>query len=488
MIELLHRIVGFDIFNIYDYPPVQFWYNTPSLAKIPSNYIQNPPFYSKAWWYWHRQEYLDDNLRPKWWPMPIDLIHSLWLVIIYSLCRILFNRIVTQYAVRTMNLSKKPNVDSNSINKQLYRYIRQIIDKQQRITGLSKRKDNVEIYNRMKVLERDNDRLHSTVLQYISTLPQYKNNTKQQNNDTLKQYILHVTMDSIREVKIRKFLDAAWLFLSYVLLFIYGCYVTSTKPYVWDLSLLWHDWPNHRVPNDVYVYYLLQITQYLHLLIAEFVSLKKKDFIQMTIHHCVTLLLLFISYMMNFTRIGVLILVIHDASDVFLEFAKLCNYTQSNNIKYRSSFTKIQDMFFIIFAIVFIFTRLYIYPFYIYHAMLVRSQQPGVNLGMAPVYWVFAVLLGALVILHIIWGSIILKMCWQFVAGTMVKDARSDDELDFTQEQQLSNVADNVNGNLNGNSTSSSNSNKSYNNTVERKRSRASSTADSVLNEGKRSI
>lgn len=41
------------------------------------------------------------------------------------------------------------------------------------------------------------------------------------------------------------------------------------------------------------------------------------------IHHVATVFLLVYSYWVNFTRIGVMILLVHDSSDIFLEAAKL---------------------------------------------------------------------------------------------------------------------------------------------------------------------
>ena len=44
-----------------------------------------------------------------------------------------------------------------------------------------------------------------------------------------------------------------------------------------------------------------------------------QDFYQMTLHHVVTLALVVTAYIINFMQLGVLILLIHDISDVPLE-------------------------------------------------------------------------------------------------------------------------------------------------------------------------
>ena len=46
----------------------------------------------------------------------------------------------------------------------------------------------------------------------------------------------------------------------------------------------------------------------------------------MTIHHIATLLLLSLSYVTSFTRIGTTIILVHDLADIFLEMAKIFVY------------------------------------------------------------------------------------------------------------------------------------------------------------------
>lgn len=50
---------------------------------------------------------------------------------------------------------------------------------------------------------------------------------------------------------------------------------------------------------------------------------KRKDRVEMTIHHVVTIILILYSFTVNFTRIGVMIMLLHDVCDIFMEIAKL---------------------------------------------------------------------------------------------------------------------------------------------------------------------
>ena len=76
----------------------------------------------------------------------------------------------------------------------------------------------------------------------------------------------------------------------------------------------------------------------------------------MLLHHGVTLSLLITSYIGNVTKYGLAILLLHDIADPWMEIAKICFY---NKLKTFS------NIFFVIFASTFIYSRVYVYPRYI---------------------------------------------------------------------------------------------------------------------------
>ncbi|CAN0439062.1 unnamed protein product, partial [Discosporangium mesarthrocarpum] len=67
------------------------------------------------------------------------------------------------------------------------------------------------------------------------------------------------------------------------------------------------------------------------LLFFQLLDTKRSDFWQMFVHHWATLLLLAFSWLLNLVRIGSLILLCHDCSDIFLELAKIFNYLQKRH-------------------------------------------------------------------------------------------------------------------------------------------------------------
>lgn len=171
---------------------------------------------------------------------------------------------------------------------------------------------------------------------------------------------------------------------------------------------------------------MVSLSFYWSLLFSVFTETKRKDFLEMVVHHIVTILLLVLSWTCNLTRGGTLVLVIHDVADIFLESAKMTKY-----IKWQRTC----DILFGIFTIVWIYTRLYLYPFWI----LQRQVTPistcycssklclfstcfGAKeiVPMFAAYYIFNSMLLMLLVLHIIWTYFILKVLYRAVLSGQV--------------------------------------------------------------------
>ena len=65
---------------------------------------------------------------------------------------------------------------------------------------------------------------------------------------------------------------------------------------------------------------------YYALLIGSIFDVKRSDFWELVFHHVLTIGLLSISWAINFVRVGTLVLISHDISDILLEGGKLVRY------------------------------------------------------------------------------------------------------------------------------------------------------------------
>ncbi|KAM7097307.1 ceramide synthase 6 isoform 2-T2 [Ciconia maguari] len=206
-----------------------------------------------------------------------------------------------------------------------------------------------------------------------------------------------------------KFCESMWRFTFYLYIFTYGVRFLK-KPLM----------------PDLHYYYIVELSFYWSLMFSQFIDIKRKDFGIMFTHHIVTVTLITFSYVTNLTRVGTLTLCLHDAADVVLEAAKMANYCKCQ---------KLSDLLFLTFAIVFIVSRLGIYPLWILNTTLFELYEA---LGNFPALWVFNVLLVILQILHCFWSYLIIKAAYKAISkGKVAKDDRSDIESSSDEEETV---------------------------------------------------
>ncbi|XP_066465343.1 ceramide synthase 2 isoform X2 [Eleutherodactylus coqui] len=152
----------------------------------------------------------------------------------------------------------------------------------------------------------------------------------------------------------KKFREASWRFIFYLVAFIAGMAVLVDKPWFHDLRYVWTDFPKQSMLPSQYWYYMIELGFYWSLLFRVAFDVKRKDFQEQIIHHVATIVLISFSWCANYIRVGTLVLAIHDASDFFLESAKMFNY---------AGWKETCNNLFVVFAFVFIITRIIIFPF-----------------------------------------------------------------------------------------------------------------------------
>ncbi|XP_008550481.1 ceramide synthase 6 [Microplitis demolitor] len=234
-----------------------------------------------------------------------------------------------------------------------------------------------------------------------------------------------------------KFCENCFRCLYYTLIFIYGLIVLWDKPWLWDIKYCYYGYPYHAVTNDVWWYYMISISFYCSLSISQFFDVKRKDFWQMFIHHKATIMLMSFSWVCNLTRIGSLVLVVHDCADIFLEAAKMAKY---------ANYQKTCDAIFCIFTILWLITRMVIYPMWIIYSTSVSA--PTI-VTMFPAYYIFNSLLILLFVLHTIWTYLILKIAYNaFYAGQMEGDIRSNSSEEVSDDSLVNDLANNSSNHL----------------------------------------
>lgn len=141
------------------------------------------------------------------------------------------------------------------------------------------------------------------------------------------------------------------------------------------------------------------------------------------IHHVVTSGLLFYSYAVNFTRVGVVIILIHDVSDIFLEMAKLCRYANRDDLGVPA---------FVVFFVSWVICRVVIFPLFVIRSTLFEPVVlVAARYGIEPrPHWeIFNGLLLVLFVLHLYWTVLIFQVIQrQFTHGTITDVREKGDE------------------------------------------------------------
>ncbi|XP_038234891.1 ceramide synthase 5 isoform X2 [Dermochelys coriacea] len=182
-----------------------------------------------------------------------------------------------------------------------------------------------------------------------------------------------------------KFCESMWRFTFYLSIFSYGLKFIWSSPWFWDTRQCWYNYPFQPLTSSLYCYYIMELAFYWSLMFSQFTDIKRKA-------------------------------------------AKMANYA-----KYQ----RLCDATFMLFGVVFIVTRLGIYPFWILNTTLFESWE---LIGPYPSWWLFNGLLVTLQVLHIIWSCLIIRIAYKaLLRGKVSKDDRSDVESSSEEDDMTSN-------------------------------------------------
>eukprot|EP00270_Netrium_digitus_P007382 TRINITY_DN2151_c0_g1_i1.p1 TRINITY_DN2151_c0_g1~~TRINITY_DN2151_c0_g1_i1.p1 ORF type:complete len:330 (+),score=28.71 TRINITY_DN2151_c0_g1_i1:79-990(+) len=229
-----------------------------------------------------------------------------------------------------------------------------------------------------------------------------------------------------------KFKESSWKCLYYCSACAFAFAVTYNEPWFKETKYFFSGpgsqvWPDLTVKRNLKALYLFAGSFYFYSIFAlVFWETRRKDFTVSMTHHITTVVLIIGSYLGRFVRFTSMVIAIHDVSDVLLEAAKLCKYID---------FELGASGFFLLFAISWAYMRLWIFPRRIIYSAcyeVLHIVDKRLHPVSGPfVYYLFNSLLITLLIMHIYWWLLILRVIWKQVAALgVVEDVRSDDEDD----------------------------------------------------------
>ncbi len=245
------------------------------------------------------------------------------------------------------------------------------------------------------------------------------------------------------EEKIIKFGEYVFRFIYHFFFSVYGLVYFWDKPW-WDKSRggtihLWMGYPNHVMEPGMTWYYMTQsaynVDAFISLIELSFVfklqnpfqggsglrspidiswsKTVRGDFREMFIHHVITNGLILGSSLFRFTRIGSMVFMIHDISDVPVDLSKLANFMK---------WTEATVFCFLTMVIVWIITRMYILPFIIVKSAWYESPllytHGTFDLKIYKLYFPFFMgLMVGITMLHYFWFAIFIRIARALTKG-----------------------------------------------------------------------
>lgn len=178
-----------------------------------------------------------------------------------------------------------------------------------------------------------------------------------------------------------------------------------------DSSLMFKDFPYQ--PYDSYplirVYITIQLGYHLHSLMTHLLHLPGKQYMELLLHHILTVFLIGLAYFMNYVNISLLVLYTHDIGDYFLNYARVLIET-----KYKTLGAVMCIMVLLSWG----YMRLYIFPVYLIRNAIYENPAHEEIYGM----FVLGSMLHVLLLLHIFWYIQLAKFALRFLKSQQVSN------------------------------------------------------------------
>jgi len=168
-----------------------------------------------------------------------------------------------------------------------------------------------------------------------------------------------------------KFSQATMETLFYSIYFAMGLRIMLGQSWIWPSTQWWEPAGNRDIAVDLSFFYIAYGARYFQNFVMVFLEPKRKDFLEMQIHHSVTCLLIYLSYCYGFCRVGLAVMVLLDVGDPPLHIAKQIVYLKEVSTPKSAGlrfFALTGDIFFAIFAVDFTATRMMMYPYIVWSA------------------------------------------------------------------------------------------------------------------------
>ena len=225
-----------------------------------------------------------------------------------------------------------------------------------------------------------------------------------------------------------KFISQCWQLVIHVVMGFWERNISFRIGYWDDPMVLWTS-REKPVPEEARLVFLLQLGIWCYTAFSHrFLEERRKDYFLMYSHHIVTLILLSVALSNNFIAFGIIVLMIHDLSDIPIDLLKISNYL---GLDENSGFYIVEIMF-----VLNLFTWIY-YRFYIYFSTVIITSffDSKYNMKTPGELLICQIGLCILQVMHIWWFYTISRVGFKIIKGENPKaisrteyEGSSDDE------------------------------------------------------------
>jgi len=206
--------------------------------------------------------------------------------------------------------------------------------------------------------------------------------------------------------------DSIWYTAGIIIAWVYGISIT------WNADWMWRNYADcyKGYPHDLIIepelklYYSYSLGFYIVGFITTIMDEKKKDFAAMLSHHIVTLCVLTWSGCGNMHRMGTVVMLTFDVTDILLECAKVCH---------KINFQKGVVPFFVMFVVSWAYYRLWNFPVNVIPSTWYAAETCGHPIPYYNFLMPFEVIL---FLLQVYWSYFI----WVKLKSVLSKDVRGD--------------------------------------------------------------
>jgi len=134
----------------------------------------------------------------------------------------------------------------------------------------------------------------------------------------LQEYVLDKISKKLHlsKFKLSRFNESGQLVVFYAMSFIWGLEVIFREKYIGNLSKLWDEFPTHPMGFLHKLFFIIQLSYYLHMLPElYFQKIKREDQQPKIIHSIVGFSIIAIAYILGFQRVSVILLSLHYFSE-----------------------------------------------------------------------------------------------------------------------------------------------------------------------------